>query len=126
MPAAAVNRVESRRKSNDCAIWALSIYLGIAYENVYEKTVKLEGPRVLEGGLYTPAIQRVAKALGHRLTLRKRPDLSEEYGLLLVSDHVVMLRNGLVLDTDATVWDVDAWLHHHKYSVYGLLVDQEK
>jgi hypothetical protein len=123
---APINRIESRRQSDDCGVWALAVYLGIPYEVVFEKVVKIDrfkGKR----GLTTPAIQRIAKALGHPLELRRRPDLSDEYGMLLVEDHVVVLRNGLVFDTDATVWDVDAWFHHHKgYSCCGLLVAADR
>lgn len=121
MSAAAVNRIESRRRSNDCAIWCLSVYLGIPYERVYAavaQRIKTRG----DDGLTTAQIKRVAQVLGVRLRVQGNPDLSDDYGILLLDDHVVVLRNGLVFDTDATVWDVDVWLKHHGYTCLGLLV----
>lgn len=125
MPSAAVNRIESRRQSDDCGVWALATYLGVPYEQVFAKVVKLDRSKG-KNGLTTPSMQRIAKALGHPLELKKRSeDLHDEYALLLVEDHVVVLRSGLVFDTDATVWDVDSWLHAKNYTCCGLLVARE-
>lgn len=118
---APVNRIESRRQSHDCAIWSLSVYLGQPYERVCEKVAALFADRG-ESGLTRQQMQRTAKALGVALVIKRVPDLSDDYGMLIVEDHVVVLRNGLVFDTDSTVWDVDDWLRHNGYSCCALLV----
>lgn len=125
MPSAPVNRIESRRQSSDCGVWALATYLGIPYEQVFSKTVRLD-KRKGEDGLTVATMQRIAKSLGHPLDFRRRvEDLHDEYGIMLVEDHVVVLRNGLVFDTDATVWDVDSWLHVKEYTCCGVLAAKE-
>lgn len=118
---APVNRIESRRQSHDCAMWSLSVYLGMPYERVCEKVAALYRDRG-ESGLTKAQMQKTAQALGVALVGKRKPDLAEDYGMLIVEDHVVVLRNGLVFDTDATVWDVDDWLRNNGYSCCALLV----
>jgi hypothetical protein len=129
MPAAAVNRIESRRQSNDCAVWALAVYLGISYEDVWQAVVMTDRSKG-KNGLYPRTVCRIAELLGHPLKLKRRPDLTEDYGILFVSDHetghAAVLRAGLVFDVDATVWDADEWLKAKRYVVAeGLLVAVE-
>lgn len=126
MPPAPVNRIESRRQSDDCAVWAIAVYLGLPYEQVFSKMMKKDRHRG-RNGLGVATMQRIAQSLGHPLMLKKRSeDLHEEYAILLVEDHAVVLRNGLVFDTDATVWDVDEWLRAEDYTCCGLLVAEER
>jgi len=126
VPAAEINRIESRRQSDDCATWALATYLGLPYEVVWQKVLKMDRSKG-RNGLYTATVLRIAEALGTKLRRVKpsRIDFSDDYGILSVEDatagHVVVLRQGLVFDTDATVTPLDIWLLHTGYTVTELL-----
>jgi hypothetical protein len=125
---APVNRIESRRQSADCATWALGTYLGIPYETVHLKVLELDRSKG-KRGLHIATIRRVAAALLRPLVKRPASRVTDEsYGILSVYDktegHVVVLRNGLVFDTDATVHDLDAWLAVRQFTVDVLLCEK--
>lgn len=104
---AAVNRLVAMREENDCAIVALSAYLGVSYEDVL-RVVTVTDRKQGKQGLWTRTLIRIASRLGFRL--RKRAvDLEHGYGLLRLPDHAVVLRNGLVLD-GLSVWEADEYL----------------
>jgi len=75
---------------------------------------------VIAKGATTRQIHEVARTLGHPLTHKRLIDLENDTGLLSVgspkwkNDHLVVLKNGMVVDTDATIWDVDVFM-----SAYG-------
>jgi hypothetical protein len=115
MPAAAINRVEVQREPTDCGIVALAMYLGVSYEDVL-RAVSVTDRCQGRGGLWTRTLQRVSKRLGHTLKIRRRFDL-EDYGVIRLPDHAAVLRSGLVLNTDGTVWDADEFLSHQKVTI---------
>ncbi len=100
---APIMRVEPRRQSNDCAVWALSTYLGVPYDEVWQTVV-----RPLK-----------------RLSAGKITD--DSYGVLVISEkdegHAVVVRNGLIFDTDSTVWDLPSWLEVRKCVIEDLLTE---
>lgn len=106
---ATVLKVVTCREPNDCAIVALSMYLGVSYEDVLRAVTVSDS---LQGrqGLWTRTMIRIAKRLGHPLKLRKSVDLESDYGILRLPEHAAVLRNGLVIDGDGTIWDADAFL----------------
>jgi hypothetical protein len=119
-----VMRIEPRRQSDDCATWALATYTGVPYDKVWQTVQKVDRSKG-KNGLHTRTIQRVGAALGKTLRLIRKPDIQDSYGMLEVENkktgHIVVLRNGLIFDTDNTNWEVDAWLMHYGYVVTGLL-----
>jgi hypothetical protein len=126
---APIMRVEARRQSNDCAVWALSTYLGIPYDEVWQTVVKLDRSKG-KNGLHTATIRRISKALGRPLQRFSALRVSDDsYGVLIVTDdendgHAVVVRNGLVFDTDTTVWDLPAWLECRKARIDDLLTEE--
>jgi hypothetical protein len=123
---AAVMKVVTAREANDCAIVALSMYLGISYENVLRAVTVSDS---LQGrqGLWTRTMIRIAARLGHTLKLRKTIDLESDYGIVRLPEHAAVLRNGLIIDTDGTIWDADAFLSqwHVEPRDCQLLVEDE-
>jgi hypothetical protein len=109
MSAAPVLRVVTAREHSDCAIVALAMYLGASYEDVL-RAVTLSEKHHGKRGLWSTGIIRAAKALGHTLKRRRYVDLDNDYGILRLPEHAAVLRNGLVIDCDGTVWDADAYL----------------
>ena len=124
---APIMRVEPRRQSNDCAVWALNTYLGIPYDEVWQTVLKLDRSKG-KNGLHTRTIRRVAEALGRPLQRLPPSKITEDsYGVLVISEkdtgHAVVVRNGLVFDTDSTVWDLPSWLEVRKCLIEDLLTE---
>jgi hypothetical protein len=109
MGAAPVIRVVTQREKADCAIVALSMYLGESYEDVL-RAVTVCDRYMGERGLWVRTMKRVGAELGHRLMKRRAIDWESSYGVLLLPDHAAVLRNGLVIDGDGSVWDADTYL----------------
>lgn len=121
-------RIESRRQSNDCAAWALATYLGVPYEDVWFQVLKLDRSKG-RNGLHTRTILRIAESLGRPLRKVRATQLNEDsYGVITVShptnSHAAVVRNGLVFDTDATVWDLPSWLEAVGYRIENLLTEE--
>lgn len=111
------------RERADCAISALAMYLGYSYEDVLrEAAVKDEEGRG-KFGLLIEEIIAIARKLGTKLTFKKDVDLDNDYGILSLPDHVNILRNGLIIDPDGTIWDVYDYLAYYKMEdhVEGIL-----
>lgn len=111
MPSAPVIRVVLQREQSDCGIAALAAYLDISYEDVLRAvtvTDRMQGRH----GLWSRTLQRVAKRLGHRLVIKRTFDLEEDRGILRLPEHAAILWAGLVINTDGTIWDADAFLNH--------------
>lgn len=108
MPASAVIRLEDGyRNEPDCAVVALSAYLGARYADVIRAVVASDRSKGREG-LSRRGIVRVAARLGH--TLRKRQiDPEEGHGIIVTIDHAAVLVDGRVVDR-LSIWPLEAWL----------------
>src|SRR5688500_14976087 len=89
------------------------MFLGVSYDDVL-RVVTVTDRRQGKKGLWDRTIVRIAKRLGHQLRMRTAFDVETDYGMLRLPDHIVILRNGLVIETNGTIWDADAYLAHGK------------
>ena len=122
-------RVEPRRQSNDCVTWALALYLGKGYDEVWQTVVKLDRSKG-KNGLHTATALRVAKKLGHVLRKVSATKITDDtYGVIMVTHpetaHAAVVRNGLVFDVDMTVWDLPAWLTAVNYTIDCVLTEED-
>lgn len=126
-----VVRYQVSRGEADCALVALSIYLQVGYEDVFGAAcavTRSEKPH--SRGLFTNEIKRIAKKLGHALTLRRAFDLDEDEGIAGFTHdarregHVAFVKRGLVWDTDGTIWEMDTYLAATGYRPVSLLVTE--
>lgn len=76
---------------------------------------------VMREGATIRQVKAAARYLGTQLVWsRKLGDLDTETGILCVrsgkwpNDHLVVLKDGMIVDTDATIWDQDVFM-----SAYG-------
>ncbi len=93
-----------QRGVGDCGIAALAMLTGKSYEDVLEAASRVQ-PRAHHKGLWMKQIQRIAAALGTNLHNRRKFNLEEDCGILSVDAHVVMVRDGVVIDPqDGCVW----------------------
>ncbi len=114
MPAASVLHIETSSVDDDCAITALSRYLGLAYADVLQQAILIQQKAIVCNGtmiegLSCAQIRRVAAALGTPLVVKRIFDPDDSYGIVVVYDHALVLRNGLAFDADGRVWDWDEW-----------------
>jgi hypothetical protein len=76
-------------------------------------------------------VRTAARRLGVRLHILRKFDLDTDTGILGVRspkwdyEHLVVLKDGLVFDTDATVWDADVFLAAYDAKVLSLLTVKE-
>lgn len=121
-------QVVPQRHQFDCAVACLAMLVGQDYETVLLAFNSL-APLVM--GVRTRDIKRAAKVLGHQLRFTRRVDLEHDTGLLAVrsakwkTEHLVVLKEGLVVDTDATIWDADVFLAAYEATVLSLLTKED-
>lgn len=101
--------VVPQRGSTDCGIACVAMLLGVSYETALI-AFKKEPVR----GVKTREIHAAARRLGRRLHWSRKFDLETDTGLLAVrfasTEHLVVLKEGLIVDTDATIWEQDVYL----------------
>lgn len=118
MPPADVNRLEIGHvdEPNDCAITALSAYLGIDYTDV----IRIAARVTQDGGkhgLALHSIRKIAALCGTTLTVRRVFAPEDAYGIVMVTwkghheGHAAMLREGHVADRNM-LWDWADWHAH--------------
>jgi hypothetical protein len=120
-----INHVVPVIEDHSCATWSLAFYLGIPLADVIRAVTLIDSRDMGRHGLSIRTIQRVAKSLGSTLRLKRSPDLDEIYGILVLSQHVAVVRNGLTFETDGTVWDVEHYLLEMGEVPEGVLVAVE-
>lgn len=119
-----VIRLDPCPDADACGLIALARYIPADYSDVV-RAATLTDRQLGKRGLWPKTIIRIAACFGCALVKRKRVDLHEDYGLLLVPGHVTLLRNGLIFEPEATVWDVADYLASEGWTerdVEGILV----
>lgn len=120
-----VLRVITQRGDNDCAIVVLAMYLGCTYEDVLGVAAQLDS-KIHKRGMWIRQMEAVAYALNIPLKRTRRWDIDTSSGILALNRtgnlaHVVVLRAGLIFDTDGTVWEPDVFFAVSKYKPTILL-----
>ena len=103
-----------QRHVMDCSVACLAMLLGKSYEDAlmaFDYNVMREGATIRQ-------VKAAAKYLGSPLVWsRKIGDLETDTGILCVrsahwpnADHLVVLKDGLIVETDATIWDQDVYM----------------
>lgn len=120
----------------DCGIAALAMLLGKRYLDVYAAAVTKAYPHPHTTGMYTRQLQQVAARFGVTLALRRTWDLENDCGLLTVekidrqpdeyAQHLVLLKFGLVFDTDMTVWEPADYFEMQGFRPVSILVEEAK
>lgn len=113
-----------QRHGMDCAVACLAMLLNVSYETAL---LAFGTPAVLTGGAEVRAVKAAAKRLRQPLRLRLAFDLETDTGILGVrsakwaTEHLVVLKDGLIVDTDATIWDADVFLAAYDAQAVSLL-----
>jgi len=101
-------RIILQRHSADCGIACLAMFLGKRYEDILIEV----GEPVVDTGMTIKLMKQTAARLHMPLKMKRKIDLDGGTGILGVRfkdkrEHVVVLHEGLIFDTDGTVWEVD-------------------
>lgn len=119
-------RIVPQRHPADCGVAVLATYLGLSYEACLIAVGQKE-PHVLEVGMWITEIVGAAKKLGVKLKRRRRYDLETDEGIVTISspkwatDHVAVLKSGLLFDTDGSVYELDVYQSIHS-AKFGILL----
>ena len=127
MPAAVVNKFPIIRPEEgaDCAILALAFYLGEPYDDVLRVVARVD-PDAGKEGLTTRQIKKVAAVMGHPLRTKKSVNFDDDYGIVLWRDHANVIRNGLLFESNGTVWDpTDYFMAFPKAKAVSILIAKE-
>lgn len=121
-------QVVLQRHKSDCAVACLAMLLGTTYEDAllsFAHNVMAEGASIKQ-------IKQAAKVMGSKLSWSKKlKDLETDTGIISMSseswpmDHVAVLKDGLIIDTDATIWDSDVYLSTYGARVVSILRVEE-
>ncbi len=126
---APILRVELQRTEMDCGIATLAMLTGESYEEVLVIAAQI-APTLLQSGMTWVQMKKVARKLGFGAKVKRKRaiDLENDTGILCVNspkwkaDHVVVLREGLIIDTDGSLWEPTVFLSAHSAKVMSLLV----
>jgi ABC-type bacteriocin/lantibiotic exporter with double-glycine peptidase domain len=128
MPAAVINKFPIIRPEEgaDCALICLAFYLGEPYDDVLRAVSHVDKKFMGKDGLSTRQIKQVAKVMGHPLKTKRKIDFDEDYGIVMFTEHVVVLRNGLIFETNGTVMEYQdyATANPGLRVVGGILIEQ--
>jgi hypothetical protein len=123
MPIADITRVLPQREPSDCAVTAMAMFTGLSYEDVLRVVAVID---INQGrnGLKDNQVRKVMALLGTPVRFTSNFDLEEVYGLLRLTDHIVLVRNGLAIQ-DGQLWEVEDFLRARGYypnGVFGVFV----
>ncbi len=119
----------------DCGVVCLAMLLGKPYLEVYAAAHGRRRPHPEIIGMDTLQLKQAAKKFGITLALKRSWDPDTACGLLTVEKidrgphdfqyHLVLLKFGLIFDTDLTVWEPDVYYSTQKFRPVSLIVEQE-
>jgi ABC-type bacteriocin/lantibiotic exporter with double-glycine peptidase domain len=129
MPPAIATRLIPGREPNDCAICVLAMYLGVSYEDVLREVAVNDRADQGRHGLRLTEIERVARRLGTPVRRQRKFDILTAYGMLSLPVHLVLLRNGMIVDPEvggASLWEVEDYFHAYDVRPGLLLVSRDE
>lgn len=129
MPPAIATRLIPGREPNDCAVCVLAMYLGVSYEDVLREVAVNDRADQGRHGLRLGEIERVARRLGTPVRRQRKFDILTAYGMLSLPVHLVLLRNGMIVDPEvggASLWEVEDYFHAYDVRPGLLLVSRDE
>lgn len=123
-----------QRDKGDCGIAALAMLLGRSYEDVFAASISKKFRTPHTAGMYTRQLKATARKLGSKLLFKRAFDLESSCGLLTVekidkqpdefAQHLVLLKYGLIFDTDGTVHEPDFYFDQQKFRAVSILIEE--
>ena len=115
----------AQRHRADCGAAVLAMLLHVSYEEAL-LALGESVPTMLRDGVWCTELTKAAARFGVTLKRKAVWDVEADEGIVRVSfkrgeGHVVLLRAGLIFDTDFTVWECDDWLKAKRAKAGALL-----
>lgn len=120
--------IPRRQEHADCAVVALSMWLGLPYTQVAAAVATVR-PLALADGMYQSEIVKVARIFDRTLRVRRKFDIDDRpTGLLMLAmedgHHAVLLFEGVII-SDGKVWNYETFLTQAKAKPLSLLLEDE-
>lgn len=117
-----------QRHEADCGVPILAMFLGISYEDAL-LAIGQDAPKVLRSGLWTKEMQRASAKLGVPLKIKRTWDVEDADGIAQIRlagkfNHYLLVRAGLLFNTDFNVWEPDDYLKARR-ATFGVLLVRE-
>jgi hypothetical protein len=127
---APVTRMVPQRHTSDCTVAALAMWVGVPYEDAL-LALGSETPTVRARGAWFTQLKRAAERFGMPTRRKTSVNLEDDDGVLQVGTpggdlHAVLLRQGLIFDTDGCVWEPDDFFAATGYKPRAVLVKEEE
>ncbi len=116
-------QVVIQRHGKDCGVACLAMLLGLSYE----ATLMAFRHNVMANGATIRQLLAAAKRLGHTLHWTRKVDIENDTGLLALrskkwpAEHLVVLKDELIVDTDATLWEAHVYLHVYEATPLSII-----
>jgi hypothetical protein len=120
--------IPRRQESADCAVVALSMWLGLPYTQVAAAVATVR-PMALVEGMWQTEILKVARIFDRTLKVRRKFNIEDRPSGLLMLDmvdnhHAVLLFEGCIV-SDGKVWNYEAFMQQAKAKALSLLTEDE-
>jgi len=106
------------------------MFLGVTYEDAL--LAFEDGSHVIRHGVWFPDLQRAAEKLGATMVVKRRPDIELDEGILKIEfknrradTHVVVLRGGMLFDTDLSAWKPEDYCAAKRAKTGALLIRKD-
>lgn len=119
--------IPQRQHADDCAVVALSTWLGVPYPQVAAAVATVR-PGALVSGMWNTEMQKVARIFGRTLRIKRRFNIAKRPSGILTMEmpdenHAVVLFEGVIV-SDGKVWNYHAFMKHAKAKPLCLLEDE--
>lgn len=115
-------RIILRGGDADCAVCAISMITGVSYADTVREVLRHDAKGGAEG-LTDRVIRRTMTGLNHPVRWTKYWNEDSHYGLLDFPDHIVVLKEGQVVEPTATwcgIWNLDDFVAHAGVQPLGI------
>ncbi len=121
-------RVIAQKHDRDCGVACLAMLLGLEYEKVlaaFKHNVVCHGTNIRQ-------LVHAGKRLGYSLVWTRKVDVEHDTGLLMVkssqwkSEHMVVLKEDMIIDTDLTLWEASVFLGTYDARVLSIVKVEEE
>lgn len=115
--------VVPQRHESDCGVACLAMLLGASYEVV----IMAFRHNVMAHGCTIQQLLGAGRRLGKTLRWTRKVNLETDTGILSVRirgakrEHVVLLKEDLIIDTDSTVWDAETYIKVNHATVLSIV-----
>lgn len=120
-------QVIPQRHKMDCGVACLAMLLGISYEAAlmaFQHNVLTQGTTIRQ-------LVNAGQRLNVKLHWTRKVDMEEDTGLLMVrslrwgNDHMVVLKEDFIVDTDSSLWNAQDFMGAYEATVLSIVKKED-